>query len=152
MKKIYFLAITLLFSMFGFSQEIEQEEVALAPISVEVPKIVFDKFSNKFSDASKVFWAKLNGDFTATFEKNDKINVAVFSAKGQFFSSGFEIKLNELPKSMNDFVSETFLGQKVVAAFELKNANGGKGYLARTDKNNDVFFDENSKFERATNQ
>ena len=152
MKKIYFLAITLLFSMFGFSQEIEKEDVALAPISVEVPKIVYDKFSNKFSDVSRVFWSKLNSDFTATFEKNDKKNVAVFSDKGQLFSSGFEIKLNELPKDMSNFVSETFLGQKVIAAFELKNANGGKGYLARTDKNNDVFFDENSKFERATHQ
>jgi uncharacterized membrane protein YkoI len=105
------------------------------------PQAVVAAFNQKFPGVAKADWDKeKNGAWEAEFEQNDVDMSANFSADGKWLETETEIKLTELPAS----VQAALAGKKVKEAARIQRADGSTVYEAEV-KRKDLLFDAAGK-------
>lgn len=91
MKRIIGLSVLILFSLFSYSQEIQQKNV---------PAVVLNAFQLKFSNASDTEWRLEKGLYRVNFELNDKDNQVLINYKGVILRHTQDLYVSEIPVSV----------------------------------------------------
>lgn len=136
MKKILVFAVAIFSSTLIYGQKISEKDV---PASIKAA------FQKQYPGISKVKWEKEKENFEAEFESNKTESSALFDASGKLLESEVEIKLNELPVGVAEYVKSHYKGQKVKEAAKITDANGTITYEAEI-KGKDLIFDLYGKF------
>ncbi len=111
----------------------------------DVPTGVISAFKQQFSDAKDVDWEMENGNYEAEFKSGKTEQSAVFDAVGKVLETEAEIKVNELPASVLEYISNKYKGEKIKEASKITGVAGAVSYEAEVhDK--DLIFDSNGKF------
>lgn len=136
MKKSMFMAVGLMISLVAFSQKVKESEV---------PTVVKDAFKKAYKDAKEVKWEKEDANFEAEFEIGEADQSVVFDATGHVIETEIEIKVDELPSAVKDYVAKNYKDAKIKEATKITDAKGTVGYEAEI-KDKDLIFDGNGKF------
>jgi Putative beta-lactamase-inhibitor-like, PepSY-like len=136
MKKIAVVIALLLFATVSFAQKMQEKDV---------PNAVKAAFQKQYPTASDVKWEKEGEKFEASFDLNKIDNSVLFDAKGNLLETEVEIELNQLPKTILDYVATNYKGQKIKEAAKITDAKGVLTYEAEI-KGKDLIFDEKGNF------
>ena len=115
----------------------------------EVPANVKKGFATKYPSSKVDQWEKEGTEYEAEFHLNKVESSAVFTADGTFKELEQEIKTTELPKTVTDYCTKTFVGYKLSEAAKITDANGKVMYEAEMSKGKehfDAIFDSNGSF------
>ncbi|MEZ4927461.1 MAG: PepSY-like domain-containing protein [Saprospiraceae bacterium] len=105
------------------------------------PEVIISAFKQKFQNVSELKWSKeKNGDWEAEFEQNEMDMSANFSANGTWLETETEIKVSDLPTS----VQNALTGKKVKEAAKIERADGSIVYEAEV-KHKDLLYDASGK-------
>jgi hypothetical protein len=105
------------------------------------PATVVTAFKQKFQNVQKIEWGKeKNGEWEAEFKQGGGEMSANFSAEGKWLETETEIKVADLPAS----VQSALKGKKVKEASKILRADGSTVYEAEV-KHKDLLFDANGK-------
>jgi len=105
----------------------------------KLPATVKESFAKAYPKATATHWDKEDADFEASFKNEGKELSVVFDAKGVVKEVETEVKLSDLPVS----VQTALKGMKVKEAAEIKK--GGKTYYEAEVKGKDLYFDASGK-------
>lgn len=111
----------------------------------DIPAAVKDAFSKSYKDAKEVKWEKESANFEAEFEIGETDQSVVYDATGNLVEIEIEIKVDELPSAVKDYVSKNYRGVKIKEATKITDAKGTITYEAEI-KDKDLIFDSNGKF------
>ena len=140
MKKRVIIALALLSSIAGFSQEKKESSEK----KVQAPEATRAAFMKAYPSASKVKWEKEGQDFEVNFMQGKKEMSAVYNAAGVLQETEEEINVKELPASVQEYVKAHYKGSISEAAKVMKS-NGEVNYEAEVNKV-DLIFDKDGKF------
>lgn len=111
----------------------------------DVPSAVRDAFKKAHNDAKEVKWEKEGGNFEAEFEVGEVDQSVVYDASGKLIETEVEIKVDELPAGVKDYVAKNYKDAKIKEATKITDAKGTVTYEAEI-KDKDLIFDSNGKF------
>ncbi len=115
----------------------------------EVPANVKAAFAKKYPTSKVETWEKEGSDYEAEFHLNKVESSAVFSADGMFKELEQEIKTTELPKTVMEYCTKTYVGYKLEEAAKITDATGKVMFEAEMKKGKehfDVMFDDKGNF------
>lgn len=105
------------------------------------PAAVVTTFNQKFQNVQELEWGKeKNGEWEAEFEQGGADMSANFSAEGKWLETETEIKVADLPAS----VQTALVGKKVKEAAKILRADGSTVYEAEVN-NKDLIYDASGK-------
>jgi hypothetical protein len=111
----------------------------------EVPAAVKAKQASLYPNAKVSKWEKEDGNFEAEFD-NGKVETSVLiDASGNLLQTETEITSNNLPKSVNDYVTKNLGGKKIKEAAKIVDSKNTTTYEAEVDEI-DYIFDANGNF------
>ena len=111
--------------------------------SSNVPRTVKTALLNKYPEAKKVSWEKEKGNYEANWGgKSGEDNSVQFTPAGEFIEIVKAISVNELPKSVTEYVKQHYKGVKITEAGKVTDAKGQLSYEAEVNRK-DIIFDEN---------
>ncbi len=113
--------------------------------SAKVPAAVKESFTKQFPEIKNVKWELENGQYEASFKRDNHDESAMFNKSGTFTESEVDIKVSELPSAVTPYIKEHYKGIPVKEASKITKANGEVNYEAAI-KGKDVIFDSNGKF------
>ncbi len=119
-----------------FAQDLEEEQV---------PQMVKAKLNKMFPGAEEVDWTKEGNNYEADFEKNDRDIQVLMDEKGTVIETEYEINLSELPKALNEYVSQKFQGAVIKSASKVIDGKGGITFLAEVGEE-ELIFDSKGVF------
>ncbi len=115
----------------------------------EVPEKVKAGFASKYPNSKVEEWEKEGDEYEAEFHLNKVEYSAVFTADGTFKELEQEIKTSELPKTVTDYCTKTFVGYKLSEAAKIMDANENVMFEAEMSKGKehfDAIFDSQGSF------
>ena len=132
MKNIILMLIaTLIFMNVGNIQKISPDKV---------PNAVSTAFKTKFPMVSKVKWEmEKENEYEAIFKLNGKETTANFDNLGKWMETETEIKVSELPQSVQLALKNDFKGFKIEEACKIESAKDGICYEAEIEKGKESF-------------
>lgn len=136
MRKSIIMALGLLFSLAVSAQKFKESEV---------PAVVKDSFKKNYSATKEVKWEKEGANFEAEFEMGEIEQSVVYDASGNLVETEIEIKIEELPDAVRDYVSRNYKDSKIKEAAKITDAKGMVTFEAEV-KDRDLIFDSNGKF------
>ena len=136
MKKSMFIAAGLIISLAACAQKVKESDV---------PAVVKDAFKKTYKDVKEVKWEKEGANFEAEFEVGETDQSVVFDATGQVIETEIEIKVDELPSGVKDYVAKNYKDTKIKEATKITDSKGTVTYEAEI-KGKDLIFDANGKF------
>ena len=96
------------------------------------PAAVQKAFNQQFSKATDIKWGKENtNEYEAEFVLNGAKMSANYAADGTWLETETEIKANQLPAKVSEYISKTYAGWETVGASKIETA--GKGILFEAD-------------------
>ena len=111
----------------------------------EVPATVNASFAKKYPDIKSVKWEKEGLNYEAAFDLKKVETSVLIDTTGSILETESEIKINELPKPVVDFVAKNLYGQKIKAGSKIIDTKGVVTYEAAVGKR-DYIFDANGQF------
>ncbi len=111
----------------------------------KVPAAVLKSFQTKFPSIKKAKWEIENGNYEAEYDENKIEHSALFKADGTLIETEIEIAVNQLPKTITDYVAKNMNGKKIKEASIITEVGGKKKYEAEVG-GKDYLFDENGTF------
>lgn len=108
------------------------------------PAAVTTAFEKSFPNTTVKKWDKEDGGYEANFSKDGKSMSATYNADGTWKETETDIKIDELPASVSNYINTNYKGAKIKEAAIVERANG-KMYEAEV-KGKDLLFDMNGKF------
>ena len=97
--------------------------------TIDVPAAVMAAFNAKFPGINKVKWEMENEkEYEAEFKFNKQEMSANFDKEGNWLVTEIEIKINELPASVQATLKTDFTGFKIKKAYKLENADNGNRF------------------------
>lgn len=111
----------------------------------EVPTAVKEAFKKSYKDAKEVKWEKEGANFEAEFEIGETDQSVVFDAMGHLVETEVEIKVDELPAGVKDYVAKNYKNAKIKEATKIIDAKGTVTYETEI-KDKDLIFDSAGKF------
>jgi hypothetical protein len=116
-RQLIFLAALFLFSLNKIiSQQIK---------SGDVPKSVLSSFEKKFGKSKVEKWIReSNGTYKAKFDLDKTETKACFNIDGELVETETEIKINELPVAIKEYISKNYPAYKIHEAGTIKHASG----------------------------
>jgi len=111
----------------------------------KVPAAVKKSFSAKYPGVAHPSWEKENGQYEASYKKDDQSMSATFKSDGTFTESELDIRISELPAAATKYMNEHYKGIEIKEASKITKANGSINYEAAI-KGKDVIFDTNGQF------
>ena len=136
MKKTAATMVVMLFATLTFAQKMQEKNV---------PANVKSTFQKKYPTATEVKWDKEDGNYEASFDLNKKDNSVLMNAQGNILETEIEIELNQLPKSVLDYVKTHYAGKQAKEGAKITDAKGIVSYEVEI-KGTDLIFDSNGKF------
>ncbi|MEP7254426.1 MAG: PepSY-like domain-containing protein [Ferruginibacter sp.] len=110
----------------------------------KVPAAVKTAFAKQYPGVTPT-WEKEDGKYEVTFKQNGNEISALYEANGTMTESEMEMKVTDLPASIQAYVAEHYKGKKVKSAAKITKANGTVNYEANVN-GKDAMFDANGKF------
>ena len=111
----------------------------------DVPMAVKDAFKKVHKDAKEVKWEKEGANFEAEFEIGETDQSVVFDATGHLVETEVEIKVDELPSDVKDYIAKNCKDAKIKEATKITDSKGTVTYEAEI-KGKDLIFDTTGKF------
>jgi hypothetical protein len=111
----------------------------------DAPAAVKASFTKLYPGVTKVKWGKEDANYEAGFEMNKTEMSCLFDANGNLLETENEIAVTALPKSVSDYVSKNYAGQKIKEASKIVDAKKVTTYEAEV-KEGDLIFDEKGNF------
>lgn len=136
MKKSMIITAGLMISLAACGQKMKE---------ADVPTVVKDAFKKAHGDAKEVKWEKEGANFEAEFEIGETDQSVVYDASGKLIETEVEIKVEELPVGVKDYISKNYKDAKIKEATKITDAKGTITYEAEI-KGMDLIFDNNGKF------
>ena len=95
------------------------------------PAAVQKAFNQQFSKATNVKWGKENtNEYEADFVLNGAKMSANYAADGTWLETETEIKADQLPAKVSEYISKTYTGWETVSASKVETAKKGIIYEA----------------------
>lgn len=136
MKNLIMVAAGLLFSFAVSAQKMKEKEL---------PSAVKESFKKNYPNAKEVKWEKEGSNFEAEFEIGETESSVVYDANGILVESEVEIKIEELPAAVKDYVSKNYKAMKIKEAAKITAAAGAITYEVEI-KGKDLIFDSKGNF------
>lgn len=136
MKKSMLITAGLIISLAACAQKVKESDV---------PVVVKDAFKKAYKDVKEIKWEKEGANFEAEFEVGEADQSVIFDATGQVIETEIEIKVDELPSSVKDYVAKNYKDTKIKEATKITDSKGTVTYEAEI-KDKDLIFDTNGKF------
>lgn len=134
--------ITAMFATVGFSACAQKLDASKVPVAV---KAAFEK---QYPGATAK-WEKEAGNYEVNFKQNGSTMSALFDANGTMKESEMDIKVADLPATVQAYIKEHYKGKTVKEAAIITKADGAVNYEAEIN-GKDVIFDSNGKFIKET--
>jgi len=131
-----FIAAGLMISLAACAQKVKE---------ADVPTAVKDAFKKAYTNTNEVKWEKEGENFEAEFEVGETDQSVVFDATGQVIETEVEIKVDELPSGVKDYVAKNYKDTKIKEATKITDSKGTVTYEAEI-KGKDLIFDTTGKF------
>ena len=112
---------------------------------MEIPEAVKSNFQKQYPAVTDVKWEKEGENYEVEFEQNKSELSLVYDAKGNLLETEVEIKTDQLPKAVSQYVETNYKGQKIKEASKITDAKGVVSYEAEV-KDMDLIFDSNGSF------
>ena len=110
----------------------------------KVPAPVTSAFKKQFPDIKSVTWELEDGQYEASFKKNGVPSSANFDKNGSLVETEVDIKVNQLPTAVPDYVKKNYKSP-IKEASKITKPNGEVNYEAMVN-HTDLIFDANGKF------
>ncbi|MCW5908347.1 MAG: PepSY-like domain-containing protein [Chitinophagales bacterium] len=136
MKKLALMMVAGLTTSFAIAQKLSDKDV---------PQSVKSAFQKAYPNTKEVKWDKEGSNYEAEFDYNKTDYSVLFDAKGNLIETEVEIEVSQLPKSVTEFVSKHYTGQKIKEAAKITDAKGVVTYEAEI-KGMDLLFDSKGNF------
>lgn len=138
MKKLIILPAL----FFSFSCAAQKEQKVKES---EVPAAVKSAVTAKYPGAEVEHWTLEDGNYEAEFDVNELEMSMLVKTDGSVLETETEIKVSELPQSVQDYCAKNFAGKKIKEASKIEAADGTMTYEAEID-GKDQIFDANGNF------
>jgi hypothetical protein len=142
MKTTLLLVSAVLCTAFASAQTLE---------SKNVPAPVVATFNAKFPKAKKIEWEKEKENYEVSFTFNKTEQTAVFDPLGNLIETEVEIKKNELPENVNNYVLAHYPSEKIKEVSKITTAQGAIVFEVEIQKK-DLLFDTTGTFLKEINQ
>lgn len=136
MKKSMFIAAGLIISLAACAQKVKE---------ANVPTAVKDSFKKSYKDAKEAKWEKEGANFEAEFEIGETEQSVLIDASGRILETEVEIKVEELPTAVKDYITKNYKDAKIKEAAKITDTKGMVNYEAEI-KGKDLIFDSTGKF------
>ena len=110
----------------------------------KVPAAVKAAFAKQYPGAT-AGWEKENGKYEVNFKLNGNTMSALYETNGNLQETEMDIKVSDLPATVQAYVKEHYKGKVVKEAAKITKADGTVNYEAEVN-GKDVIFDTNGKF------
>ena len=90
-------------------------------------------------------WEKEDGKYEATFKQNGMETSAFYEDNGTMTESEQEMKVTDLPATIQAYLAEHYKGKKIKSAAKITKADGTVNYEANVN-GKDAMFDASGKF------
>ena len=128
MKKIIAVNVLCLLLMPGCSQKTKEA-------SVEVPSNVKESFTKLFPSATDVKWSKESAtEFEAEFKVVETEKSSNFDSTGKWLVTETEIKISDLPASVQSAINNEFSGYSIEEAEAVETAEAGMFFEVALEK------------------
>lgn len=138
MKKIMFLACTLLYAVVGFGQDLKE---------TEVPSVVLNTFRQQFPKAMDTEWKLKAALYKVEFEIGKDDHEVWLEKTGKIVKHKEEIKSEQLPKEVVAAINKEYKGYKIHDPKRTDNAGvvTYKVELKSANAELDITYDQNGK-------
>ena len=111
----------------------------------DAPAAVKASFTKLYPNVTKVKWGKEDENYEAEFDLNKVETSCLFDATGNLLETETEIAVNTLPKSVSEYITKNYSGQKIKEASKIVDAKKVTTFEAEV-KEGDLIFDSNGNF------
>jgi hypothetical protein len=110
----------------------------------KVPTAVKTSFATDFPGNSPQ-WDKENSNYEANFKQDGKTMSALYDENGNMQETETDINVSDLPKPVQDYITNNYPGEKIKEAAVITKAHGEINYEAEVN-DMDVLFAQDGKF------
>ncbi len=110
----------------------------------KVPAAVKTTFAKQYPGVTAK-WEKEDGKYEASFKEGSNDLSAMFKPNGTFTESEMEIKVADLPATIQSYMKEHYKGKMLKGGAKITKADGTVNFEAALG-GKDVIFDANGKF------
>lgn len=136
MKKL--MMMSALFATIGFAACAQKLDASKVPAAVKAA------FAKQYPGVT-AGWEKENGKYEVSFKQNGNTMSALYEVNGSLQETEMDIKIADLPATVQAYVKEHYKGKTVKEAAKITKADGTVNYEAEVG-GKDVIFDANGKF------
>ena len=130
--------MTAMFATVGFAACAQRLDAS------KVPAAVKSSFAKQYPGVTAK-WEKEAGNYEVNFKQNGTTMSALYDANGNPQETEMDIKVTELPATVQAYVKEHYKGKTVKEAAKITKADGTVNYEAEVG-GVDVIFDVSGKF------
>ena len=150
MKKLKILILLILLCNAVIAQDDKDgKDEVKAKVPIVVTQIVLDSFNKAYPGTLNATWEYGDGFYEVVFTKDSVEMTVDYDVYGRCQETETEIRINELPQALRDYISKNFSNFKLTSASEIVTANYDIAYVAQIGKEGkfwDVTFDVKGKF------
>ena len=132
------MMMSALFATIGFAACAQKLDASKVPAAVKAA------FAKQYPGAV-AGWEKENGKYEVNFKQNGNTMSALYETNGTLAETEMDIKVADLPATVQAYVKEHYKGKTVKEAAKITKADGTVNYEAEVN-GKDVIFDVNGKF------
>jgi hypothetical protein len=130
MKFIFSILIVVLSQTMLHAQKVRESKV---------PSAVKEAFFKQYPGKTVEQWEREESHYEAEFYVDKVETSAVYDSNGNFIESVVELKTEELPKGITDYISNNLHGKKIREAARITDATGRISYKAEVDREEYIF-------------
>jgi len=136
MKKM--IIMSALFATIGFAACAQKLDASKVPAAVKAA------FAKQYPGIT-AGWEKEDGNYEVNFKQNGNTMSALYEANGTLTETEMDIKVSDLPATVQSYIKEHYKGKTVKEAAKITKADGTVNYEAEVS-GKDVIFDAAGKF------
>jgi hypothetical protein len=134
MKAIILSLSLLTMTMFSsISAKDDDDDVKVAPAKVKT------EFAKLYPTVKEVKWHTEDGNYEGNFTYNKKEMSVQITEKGELLQTEVYLKVTELPKAVQDYLTKNYKGEKFNEYSEVTDAKKVKHYQAETKEKVFIF-------------
>ena len=127
-----------LFATIGFAACAQKLDASNVPAAVKAA------FAKQYPGIT-AGWEKEDGNYEVNFKQNGNTMSALYEANGTLTEAEMDIKVSDLPATVQSYIKEHYKGKTVKEAAKITKADGTVNYEAEVS-GKDVIFDAAGKF------
>jgi len=136
MKKLFLAMLIATLTSNAFAQK---------SLKRDIPELVLSSFQKQYPEVPEAKWEKEGENYEVEFSNKGIEESVVYDASGKWIEKEVDVKLEDLPKAVLDYMDQNYKGQKIKEASRITKADGSNFYEAEI-KGFDLLFDVDGKF------